>query len=48
MKREISWHFLQKDSESAIIIIIIIIIIIKIIVIIVTFILNEKLKQYQT
>jgi len=39
MKGEISWHFLQKESESAIIIIKIIII--------VTFILNEKLKQYQ-
>jgi len=48
MKGEISWYFLQKESESAIIIIIIIIIIEIKIIIIVTFILNEKLKQYQT
>jgi hypothetical protein len=43
MKGEISWHFLEKESESAIIIIII-----KIIIIFVTFILNKKLKQYRT
>jgi len=44
VKGEIFWHFLQKESGSAIIVIIII----KIIIIIVTFILNKKLKQYQT